>query len=193
MKKFLVTIVNGYLGILFPLIMTIILLEKLHHLLSPLILFIENRLHISRILGVVGIIFISAILMILLGYLAGLLIKSPLVKKQVEKFEDTVLRKIPIYNLIKSIFGTSVGIKNTDNFLPALLSDGDESYSLCYVTNESNEFYTVYISEGGLSGGELRIVPKKLVKVLDIHLGEFTRLIKQYGVNSAYLAEKFSG
>ncbi len=190
MKKILNTILNGYLGLLFPLIMTIILLQKLHHLIYPLVLTIENKLHISRALGALGIIFISAFIMIILGYFAGLLIKSPFIKKEVGKFEETVLSKIPMYNLIKSLFGTEIGIKGKDNFRPALLAD-EQSFSLCYVTSESDEYYTVYVSEGGLSGGELKIVPKNRVRLLDIGLNEFTRLIKQYGVNSAQYAESF--
>ncbi len=190
MKKIINTIINGYMGLLFPLIMTIILLEKLHHLIYPLVETIENKLHISRILGVLGIILISAVVMILLGYLSGLLIKSSFVKKEVEKFEDKILGKIPLYNLLKSLFGTGVGSKDSNVFRPALLMD-EKSFSLCYVTSESANFYTLYISEGGLSGGELRIVPKNIVRLLDINLAEFTRLVKQYGVNSAQYAEQF--
>ncbi len=189
MKKFFLTVVNGYLGLLFPLIVSIILLEKFHKMIYPAVLFIENKLHITRMVGVLGVVLISAALMILLGYLCGLLIKSSFVKKSINKLEDNVLSKIPMYNLVKQIFSTEVGIKNGNNFLPALLIDGN-SYSLCYVTNESQSFYTVYVSEGGLSGGEIRIVPKNTIKLLNIGLAEFTRLIKQYGINSAYIVEK---
>ncbi len=190
MKKFLTTIFNGYLSLLFPLIVTIILLEKLHHLIRPVVDRIGEHLHITRILGVLGVILISVMIMILLGYLAGLLVKSTFVKNKITKFETAVLDKIPAYNLFKSIFGTEVGIKGSDNFLPALLSDGDsQGFSFCYVTNESPDFYTVYVCEGGLSGGELRIVPKKAVKLLDITLTEFTRLVKQYGVGSSHITK----
>ncbi len=190
MKKFFATTINGYIGILFPLIVTIILLEKLHHIISPLVHSIEARLHISRLLGVLGVLLISALIMILLGYLCGLLIKSPWIQKQVRKFESGVLEKIPVYNLAKSLFGTEAGIKSENNFRPALLKDGD-AFSLCYVTSESADFYTLYVSEGGLSGGELRIVPKSSVQLLNIRLPEFTRLIKQYGIGSAQYAEQF--
>ncbi len=190
MKKFVSTIVNGYMGLLFPLIMTIILLEKMHHLISPLVVGIENKLHISKIAGVFNLILISALIMLLLGYLAGILIKSPFIKKQIEKFESKILSKIPIYNLIKSVLGTEIGVKGNNNFRPALLQDG-ASFSLCYVTSESDSFFSVFISEGGLSGGELRIVPKDNIRLLKVGLNEFTKIIKQYGVNSAQYGEAF--
>ncbi len=190
MKRIFNTIINGYMGLLFPLIMTIILLEKLHHLISPLVMGIESKLHISRMLGVVGVILISALIMLLLGFLCGLLIKSSWVKKQIKKYEENVLEKIPIYNLLKSLFGSGTQ-KNKNDFRPALLSDGT-SFSLCYVTGECNDFYTVFICDGGLGGGELRLVPNKDVRLLDMHLSEFTRLIKQYGVGSANYAEILS-
>ncbi len=190
MKKFISTIINGYIGLMFPLIVTVILLQKLHHLIYPLVLNIEEKLHISRFLGVISIVVISAVLMIFIGYLAGLLIKTPFVKKLVEKFENEILSKIPIYNLLKSLIDTEIGAKGNNKFLPALLKDGD-SFSLCYVTSESEDYFSVFISEGGLSGGELRIVPKDTVRLLNVGLNEFTRIIKQYGVNSAQYAETF--
>ncbi len=190
MKKILATIVSGYMGLLFPLVMTIILLEKLHHLIYPVVEAIENKLHISRVLGVMGIILISVVFMIFLGYLSGLLIKTPFIKKEVSRFEEAILGKIPLYNLLKSVFGTQVGVEDKNVFRPALLTD-EKSFSLCYVTSESENFYTLYVSEGGLSGGELKIVPKDTVRLLNIGLAEFTRLIKQYGVNSAQYAEQF--
>ena len=188
MKKIFNTILNGYLSILFPLIVIIILLEKLHHYIYPLVQLIESKLHVSRLIGVFGIILTSALLMLLLGYLCGLLLKSKKVKKMMSGLEDDVLSKIPMYNLVKSVFITEANIEGEEHFRPALLVD-DKSYSLCYVTNESDNFYTVYVSEGGLSGGEIRIVPKNMVKLLNIGLAEFTRLVKQYGIDSARLAE----
>ncbi len=190
MKKILNTVINGYMGILFPLIMTVILLEKLHHMISPLVQRIEDKVQITRTLGVVGIIVISAVIMILLGLICGLIVKSPYVKKQIEKFEDKVLSKIPIYTLLKSIFNSELGIKGKEHFRPALLQDGD-SFSLCYVTSESQDYYTIFMTDGGLGGGELRIVPKNAVRILKVGLNEFTRIIKQYGVNSAQYAEAF--
>ncbi len=191
MKKIFSTILSGYVGLLFPLIVVFILLEKLHHIIQPVVLSIEKMLNITRILGVIGIFLISIVIMLIIGYLAGLLLKSAFVKNKIALLEENVLSKIPVYNLIKSIFGTSIGVKKSDSFRPALLGD-ERSYSLCYVTNEGESFYTVYVCEGGLNGGEIRIVRKEDVKLLNVHLSEFTRLIKQYGVNSTYLIERIS-
>ncbi len=191
MKKILNSIVSGYVGLLFPLVVSIILLEKLHHLLLPLNHWIESTFHISRWLGVFNVMVISVLLLLLLGYLCGLLIRSTFVKKHIRLYEEKVLSRIPIYNLIKSVLYTESGMSSDNNFRPALLVEED-MYSLCYVTNESEHFYTVYVSEGGLSGGNIQIVPKGKVKILTISLPEFTRLVKQYGVDSARLAEQIS-
>ncbi len=188
MKNIFVLVVNGFLGIVFPLVMTIILLEKLHHLLYPLIRVIEDKLHISRFIGVMNVIIISAVVMLILGYLCGLLLKSGWIKKGINRFEANVLDKIPVYSIVKSLFGTEVGIKDENNFRPAALYDG-ESYSLCYVTNESDSFYTVFVCEGGLGGGELQIVTKEKVTLLDLSLTEFTRMVKKYGMGSAHYIE----
>ncbi len=188
MDRFFGTVFRGYLSLLFPLIVSFILLEKLHHLLFPLTQWIESHLHISRLLGVVGVLLISIALMVLIGYLCGLLIKSVFLQKKIEKYETTVLSKIPAYNLAKSVLSSQPGVGMQPHFRPALLRE-EESFSLCYVTSESPNYYTVYVSEGGLSGGDIQIVPKERVKLLNISLAEFTRLVRQYGIDSAPLAE----
>lgn len=189
MKKILNIIISGYVGLLFPAIVSIILLEKLHHLLLPLNHWIESTFHIARFFGVFNVLLISILLLLLLGYLSGLLIRSAFIKRQIIKYEEKILSRIPVYNLIKSVLYTESGVSSDNNFRPALLMEED-MFSLCYITNESEHYYTVYVSEGGLSGGNIQIVPKNKVKILNISLPEFTRLVKQYGVNSAYLAEQ---
>lgn len=189
MKKILNIIIGGYVGLLFPAVVSIILLQKLHHLLLPLNHWIESTFHISHLFGVFNVMVISILLLLLLGYLCGLLIRSEFVKKHIKLYEEKVLSRIPIYNLIKSVLYTESGISSDNNFRPALLKEED-ILTLCYITNESEHYYTLYVSEGGLSGGNIQIVPKDKVKILNISLPEFTRLIKQYGVDSAHLAEQ---
>ncbi len=189
MKKLLNIICNGYLGLLFPLIVSVILLEKLHNLLLPVTHWVESQLHVTRLLGVLGFFVISILLMLLLGYLCGLLLGSPLVKRQIEKYENNVLSKIPVYNLIKTVLGSQVGVRSEDNFRPALLYE-EEGFSLCYVTSESERYYAICVLSGGLSGGDVKIVLKTKIRLLNISLPEFTRLVKQYGINAAILAER---
>ncbi len=191
MKKIVNVIVNGYLGLLFPLIVSIILLEKLHHLLLPVTHWVESQLHISRLLGVLNVLVISILLMLLLGYLCGCLLGSAFVKRQVEKYERNVLSKIPVYNLIKSVVSSQVGTASKANFRPALLLD-EEGFALCYVTSESERFYGLCLIGGGLNGGDVKIVRKEKIRLLDVSVAEFSRLIKQYGIDSAELAEKLT-
>ncbi len=189
MKKLFNKICNGYLGLLFPLIVSFILLEKLHNLLLPVTHWVESQLHITRLLGVMGVFVISIFLMLLLGYLCGLLLGSPYVKRQMEKYESSVLSKIPMYNLIKTVFGSQTGVESQSHFHPALLYN-DDGFSLCYVTSETEQHYAVCLVRGGLNGGEVKIVLKEKVRLLNISLPEFSRLIKQYGINAAVLVEK---
>ncbi len=189
MKKLISKVCNGYLGLLFPLIVSIILLEKLHHLLLPLTHWVESQLHITRLVGVLGILLISIVLMLLLGYLAGWLLSSSFVKRQVERYENGILSKIPVYNLLKSLLGSQTGIRSEDNFRPGLLQE-EEALTFCFVTSESEHYYTICLANGGLNGGDVRIVSKEKVNLLDMSLPEFTRLVKQFGINSAMLAER---
>lgn len=188
MKKFINIVLNGYIGLLFPLVICIILIEKLLHLISPLISFIEDKLHVTHILGVIGIILISALLLILLGYLAGILFKSRAVKKKIETLENKFLEKIPLYNILKTVLDKEINPEKSNSFKPALIKEKD-FFLLGFVTSESENYYTVNICEGGAISGRIEIVPKDVVRFLDISFIDFMKKIKQYGINSAQFAE----
>ncbi len=190
MKKFITTTIKGYISLLFPLMISLILLEKLHKILQPINQQLIENLHIAHFYGILLFIVISIVDLILLGFLCGWLIKSKWVQTALRKYESTVLEKIPLYNMAKSLLGIEGNTtKGKSNFRPALLLEEQNMFTLCYVTSEGPDFYMLFLSEGGLTGGELRVVPKQLVHLLDMHLTDFSRLIKQSGVD----AEKYAG
>ncbi len=189
MKKLIDLIFDGYVKVLFPIVVCIFLLEKLLKIIHPVTIFVREKLHTSRILGVLDAFLISTLILIILGLLAGLLVKSQFVRSKTKWFEDTLLRKIPFYNELKSLLHRDTNEADENNYHPALVKDGD-FYLLGYVTGKSERFYTVVICDTNLQGGELRVVSKDLVKLLNISFFEFSRRIRQYGANVAYFAEE---
>jgi uncharacterized membrane protein len=189
MKKFINLVLDGYLKLLFPLLVCIILLGKLLQILNPVVHFLKDKLHITKLVGFLDVFLISLVLLLLIGLLAGLLIKSNFIQQKTKWLEDTLLRKLPFYNELKSMLHRDSNDADENNYRPALVKEGD-SFSLGYVTGKSKGFYTVIICDTNLQGGELRIVPKELVKLLDISFFEFSRRIRQYGANIADFAEE---
>ncbi len=189
MKKLLDLLFDGYVKLLFPFVVCILLIGKILQILNPVIHFTKEKLHVSAWLGFLDVFVVSAVLLLVLGLLAGLLVKSKFVQHKTKWIEDTLLRKLPFYNELKSMLHRDTNDTDENNYHPALVRDGD-FYSLGYVTGKSEKFYTVIICDTNLQGGELRIVPKDLVRLLNISFFEFSRRIRQYGANVADFAEE---
>ncbi len=189
MKNLWNFILDGYIRLLTPILIGVIVIEKLLHLLSPLIHQIREHLHVNRWVGSLDAFLVSVIVLLLLGLLSGLLLKSKFIVQKTKSIESGILRKIPMYNELKSLLGERTKQQETENYLPALLNDGSY-YALGYITDQSDNFYTIVICDTSLHGGELRIVPKDSVKLLDISFFEFARRIRSYGTNAAHFAEE---
>ncbi len=190
MKKLFNFILDGYVRLLFPLVVCFMVIEKVLHVLNPLIHQIKDKLHIQRLVGVFDIFLISLVVLLLVGLLAGLLLKSAYVSKKIKAIESSILRKIPVYNELKSLFDKNQTKKpDPDNYLPALLKE-EERYALGYITDQSENYYTIVICDTSIHGGELRVVPKESVKLLDISYFDFSQRIKMYGSNLAHFAEE---
>lgn len=188
MKKSWDFIVDGYVRLLLPLLICIIFIEKLLHILNPLIHQIKDKLHVTKWVGVLDVFLVSIVVLLVLGLLCGLLLKLKFVQKIIKGLENSVLRKIPLYNELKSLL-TKNNVSISENYLPALIQD-DDGFSLGYVTDQSAHFYTVVICDTSLHGGELKVLRKDLVKLLDISFYEFAKSIRSYGAKAAHFAEK---
>ncbi len=192
MKAIIPLLLKGYAGLLLPLLVVFILLEKLAHLLHPVVQALESKLHLKSLFGVAAISIISIILMLILGVVAGWIIKAPFVRRWVEKLENNFLRRIPMYNLLKSVAVEETGESSSQKWQPALLHN-EGVFSLCKIIDESEHFYTIIQGAVTLhSAGEVKVVPKNIVVKLNISILELDKYEKVHGRNYAALVEKYA-
>ncbi len=192
MKSLIQLLFKGYAGMLLPLLVVFILLEKLAHLLRPAVHTLESKLQLKSLLGVAAVSVISIALMLAMGVVAGLIMKSPLVRRWMEGFENVFLRRIPIYNLLKTMALEQTGEASSQAWQPALLHN-EGVYSLCKIIDESERFYTVLQGAVTLHAtGEVKVVPKNLVVKLSMSMLEFDKYEKVHAKNYATLVEKYA-
>ena len=177
---FFKTTIAGGMLILLPLVLIIILLKEALIYLSvisdPISIYLPEILF-----GLDGSNIVALILLILLSFLAGLLIRSDRSKKLTKKIEDNILNLIPGYVLVKSILADTLKEKIEDKMSPILIKD-DSSYNLAFLVEEGPNLSTVFIPDAPRhDAGEVRIIETHLIKRVNVGTNVFVRSIKNYG------------
>lgn len=181
--SFIRTTITGGILFLLPLILLIILLNKVFTILIKISYPISKRLP-DFILGLDGSIIVAVILLIFICFISGLLFRSPYVKKIVGSLEENLLNNIPGYTLVKAITADTLGEKTDHMMSPVLIRDGD-SWNFALLVEEGEKLSTVFIPDAPrLDAGELKIIPTESFKKLDVSTNIFARSIKNYGKGS---------
>lgn len=177
---FIRTTLTGGVLFLLPFVLLLMLFNKVFSILFKISDPISKKLP-NIILGMDGSILITILLLIFICFLSGLLFRSEFIKKNVDKLEESVLNYIPGYSLLKSIMADAIGEEIDHNMKPILIKD-DESWNFAFLVEEGEKFSTVFIPDAPRhDAGEVKIVPNKLLKKLDVSANVFARSIKSYG------------
>lgn len=173
------TLTGGILFLL-PAVLIYILIDKGFTVLMQLSEPISKRMP-ELILGLDGSKIVTLLLLLLICFAAGLLFRSPKVKKSIAKLEDKVLIYIPGYILIKSITADAIGEQVNEKLTPAVIQDGD-TWNLGFLVEEGRGLSTVFLPDAPKhDAGEVKIVPSHCVQKLDITANKFTKSINMYG------------
>ncbi|MDX2133651.1 MAG: hypothetical protein SFV52_02650 [Saprospiraceae bacterium] len=178
--SFIRTTVTGGILFLIPVALLIVLLEKagavVRKLTAPF-----DPLMPDRLLGFDGSALLVVFLMIAISFVAGLLFRSPRVKKWVASIEDTVLINIPGYSMMKTVVADALGQHADDGLLPVWFQDGD-AWKLAFLVEEDNRFCTLYCPGAPkVDSGEVVIVPAGLVRKIAIPSNKITKSLKIFG------------
>ena len=193
MNKFLgflrVTIAGGVL-FLIPLIVIIVLLKKaigfLRSAVEPLAVYIPLK-HVAG-LGVVTL--LSIILLLIICFLAGLLMRTRVAKKIKSTLEDNVLSYIPGYSYVKAIFSGTLDSASQDNWKPATIFV-DDNEVLCFVIDESEHYCSIFLPAApSPSSGSVCVREKSLVRYLPLQVSQANMIIRRFGKGAASVLEK---
>lgn len=193
MKKlgtFIKVTIAGGVVFLIPLGVVIIILSKLFNFLQPLSTALGQKLPITKIAGVGIATLISIIVLFLISFIAGLLIKTKFAQRMIRGLEDHVLIYIPGYSALKALSTNVLNKEGTNKWKPASVFI-DDNELICFVIDESENYCTVFMpSAPSPSSGVVGAREKSKVKYLPLTVNETFLLIRQYGKGAAKEIEK---
>ena len=126
---------------------------------------------------------LAIILMALMSFIIGLLIRSDWLSRIGKAFERKVLLKLPIYEMLKSI-SASFTESDTSSFRPALIRNSDGGGDPCYIIERhANGLATVLQPWSPASfAGSVKVVNVDSLIALDCSLDAFSRSLALMGV-----------
>lgn len=187
LNSFLKTTFFGGFLVVLPIIVLIFVLNWFYEFLIDNIRPITNLLiQTARMSEVVAAI-IAVVIMLLLFFLVGLLVQTRLGKFFFEIFENHVLKRIPIYRIIKEtviqLFG---GEKMIFKGVALVRPFHNDTLITSFITDESsNGYITVFIpSAPAPTGGYIYHIKKEYVIKIDFPVEQAMRTVLSLGAGS---------
>jgi uncharacterized membrane protein len=186
--KFLKTTLLGGLFVLLPLMLLWIGLREIGGLLTEMAAPIADLFFVDLFppetfdrLSAPGA--VALIIIIGTSFILGLMAKSGWLSNIGHRIENSVLMKIPMYNMLKIISGALI---NTDksNVCPALVRDGAGGGEPCYVMElHKDGRATVLLPWSPASfAGSIKVVHQDKLEFLTCSIDEFSRSLSFMGV-----------
>jgi uncharacterized membrane protein len=181
-------------GILFfiPLIILIVVLQKALQIASVLVGPIIKLLDITNIFGVGAEIIISIVTILFVLYLAGLIARTKKAKAAITKLEDSLLSKVPGYDMIKSTGASFVGFEENSAY-KTVLARIEDAWQLAFLIEEiEGENFAVYIPgiPSPLSGS-LYFLEKNRIKKTNIPMKDAMKCMRGLGKGSNDLVKNY--
>lgn len=177
---FLRATISGGILFLLPVVLIVMMLGHAHQIMvkisGPLAKLLPDRLF-----GFDGSMILAVILLVIICFFAGLLIRSKRVKQGMSQLEDSLFVYIPGYLLLKSIAADTVGEKEASALKPVMVKDGD-AWKIGFLVEEKAGLCTVFIADAPKhDAGEVLIFPSALVKQINIPNNQVIKSLKNYG------------
>ena len=179
------TIVGGVLFLL-PLIIVIVIVEKAVQLARKVFGPLLTKVSDGSILGVSLATAASVVALLLLCLVAGLVARTMVAQRIVSRLEDSVLSRIPVYGLLKSMAEGITGIENDENMKPVSVRlDDNTMLGVMTAEQKGTDLVAVYFpgAPTPLSGTVL-YVERSRVAPLDAGTLEVFAAMKKIGADS---------
>ena len=126
---------------------------------------------------------VAALLIIAVSFILGLAARSYLLIRIGQQIENSILKKLPMYRMLKIMSGALIN-SDTSDVLPALVKDGSGGGDPCYVIEKHKDGRaTVLLPWSPASfAGSIKVVQQAALETVPCSLDEFSRSISQVGV-----------
>jgi uncharacterized membrane protein len=191
MKSILKIIKATFLGgILFlaPLVVLLIILEKGYVIIQKVTLPLVNHLPRVHVLGIALQELAGIIIILFICFLAGLLSKTVLATRLVQKLEDGILSFVPGYSFMKKMNESIMGIESKED-LKVVLVPTDAGWQFAFLIEQINENnFTVFIPDAPNPwSGSVCFVEKKDIKEIEITQKQALACIRKLGYGTKEL------
>jgi uncharacterized membrane protein len=162
------TLIGGFFGIL-PMLIIYLLLKETMGAITALASPIIDLLPESFVASDTTPVLTALILLILVAFLMGVILRYSFAKRAVDAFEGKLLNKLPGYTIIRSLTRRFSGSEDTEAFSPALMKMPMESYAVVFIIEElESGHYSVLVPVSPTPGaGNVLIVPRDRIILLD--------------------------
>ncbi|KUG26789.1 transporter [hydrocarbon metagenome] len=194
LKIFIRTTLFGGFLIVLPIVILLMVLNWMFDAMTGYIRPITNLLIETTRTNEFVASFFAFVLIILIFFLVGLLVKTEMGKLSFELFEKKFLSKIFGYRIIKEtvlqIFGEE---KNLFKAVALVKLFGNETLMTAFVTDEHPDgSYTVFIPSGPApTAGFVYHVKREQITIVDIPVDQALRTILSLGGGSKKIMEKY--
>jgi uncharacterized membrane protein len=135
---------------------------------------------------------IALILIVGASFLIGLALRSKAGRRLGGWLEKATLCRLPGYNALKNLTRGFAGARQGGAFKPALLVSPGGERELAYVIEDHGDGQVTVLLPWSPTAftGPLKIVDRGRVELLNVDLGEFTKVLSQWGVGVRDLLDK---
>lgn len=193
--EFLKTTALGGLLVLVPVLLLYLLLSEVLELAVALATPIADLFPKGIFEGSNFPVLIALLLLVGASFLIGLLLRSTSGRRLVDWIEGNVFGRLPAYDALKGLTTSFVGAKEGMAFRPAFLITTEGDREPAYVVEDhGNGQLTVLVPWCPTAfAGFLKIVDRDRIEMVDTSLGEFSKVLSQWGLGLHEVAEKKSG
>jgi uncharacterized membrane protein len=187
MTAFLKTTIVGGVLFLLPLAVVLMLLGYALRLASMVAQPISDRLQLqwSDAAGVGAVTILSALVLVIVSFGAGITARTYLGKYITRWFENSLLGRLPQYQMVKSMAEGLAQLENASGIKPALISI-EGGWQIGYLLEPlENGWLSVFLPQAPTPmSGNVMYFPADRVRPLSITMVEAMTIIKRIGVGS---------
>lgn len=184
LSEFLKTTASGGMFVLLPVLLLYLLLAEALELVVALATPITELFPEGTFDEVRFPVIIALVLIVGASFLIGLGLRSTTARRLGLSFERTVLGHLPMYDVLKRLTRGFSAEGQSVAFKPAMMISQTGDRELAYVVEDHNDGNVTILLPWAPTpfAGTVKIVKREQVEALDVNLGEFTKIVSQWGV-----------
>ena len=182
------SVVNG-LAILIPLVLLYLAIKEIIALVVSIATPIADLFPTGTFDHVRETEIIAALLILGAAFSLGLLSKIKTGRAIGRGIEKYTLNKIPMYQMMKSLVGAFLNLKDEESFKPAFIENDSGDLEPCYVIEDRGRPRLVVLVPWAPTAfaGSVKLVPRESVQYLPVTLDEFSLSLTHLGLGMSDL------